>query len=258
MTLAALLFLASSTVAEPPPQAPLPLDATVLVQKLEAAVKAQNGAEIERVTRVLVVLGPRAKKVLAKEVARKDSPILPQVLGALGRMAPEMRVMAKPLLASPDARVRAMAVDAIDGADPGVLPGALSHETDPAIRMAIVSSLGNGDDASSTSALCQMLSSNDSKMRVKALEGLLVRHDKRSLSEVHGALRDPSTAVRRAAVRVVASLHDKSSVGPLIGLASLETSKKTLDTVFAALEDITGQRFGHDLGAWKKWLASDS
>lgn len=258
MTLVALTFLASTALSEPPAPVPLPLDAAVLVKKLEGAVAAQNGAEVERITRVLVVLGPRAKKVLAREVARKDSPILPQVLGAIGRMAPELRVIARPLLGSNDARVRAMAVEAIDGADTRLLAGALARESDPAVRLSIVSSMGNGDDAQATAALCESLASPDAKMRVKALEGLLVRHDKRALPEVHGALRDPSAAVRRAAVRVVASLHHRSSVGPLIGLASLETSKKTLDLLFSALEDITGQHFGKDLDAWKRWLDTDT
>lgn len=251
-----LALCASTALAKPPRGKHLPLDGAKLVTHLRKAVKAKNAKEVERTIRVMVYLGKRTKKVVKAELAKDNNPILPHLLEALSRMAPRMRMLARPLLKAKNPQIRKLAAMAIDGANTSLLVAALQKESDEDVQFALITSIAGAEDAAATAVLVNKLNSKKATIRAQSLHGLMLRKDPRALPEVHGALRDPSAEVRNAAIEALTALAHPSSVAPLLDLATLEDDRDNLEAIWLALREITGQDFGKDLKAWKRWLRS--
>jgi len=249
-----LTFISASASAETRDK-PLPLKASSLLKHLDRAIAAGDEPRIERVLRVLVVLGPRAKRSLKREL-RRDSARLPHLLDALGRMAPEMRLMARPLLSHKSAQVRARAAAAIDGADARVLLAALERETDRDAQYAMIDSLAVAEEKTVTQFLAGQLDSPDPKRRIKGLQGLALRGDRSALADVYAALRDPQPLVRHAGIEAVAALGDNDAVRILLDLVSIETDERNTAAIWRAVRGMTGQDLGEDPKDWLNWLDS--
>jgi HEAT repeat protein len=68
------------------------------------------------------------------------------------------------------------------------------------------------------------------------------------------ATGDPDAATRRHAVEVLPRLRDRRSIEPLIAI--LEGADASLRaSAGAALQELTGQRFGLNAKKWRQWLA---
>ncbi|MFT5434994.1 MAG: HEAT repeat protein [Myxococcota bacterium] len=247
-----LLLLPAFAAAE----TALPLKANALIKKLDKAISADDSALVERIVRVLVVLGPRAHKSLKRALKRSDSARLTVLLDAVGRMAPKMRLLARPYLGHADAVIRVRAAAAIDGADARVLMAALASEHNKLAQYAIVRSIASSEEAMVDQFLAGQLQSPDAERRISGIQGLKARGSTGALADLYAALRDPQPLVRHAGIEAVAALGDVGAVRALLDLVSIEDDSRNVAAIWQAVKQMTGQQLPQEPDAWFRWLDS--
>ncbi|QDU57105.1 HEAT repeat domain-containing protein [Aeoliella mucimassa] len=168
----------------------------------------------------------------------------------------------------------------------------LSDERDPKVRRLLAKTAGQIDHQATVNALVQLsLNDPDEEIRLQSLDAL-IRSGRPGLTEAYvKALRSNENAVVNRAGVALASLDDKSAIGPLID-ALVTKHKKVVgnasggDTysvspstggfsfggsgpkevsgllrnpdVLSALVKLSNEHFGYDQSTWKKWHATQA
>lgn len=111
-------------------------------------------------------------------------------------------------LADPDPAVRSKAAGALATAEsvPALLD-ALSHESEPAVRGALLNALGAAGDRRATPAIARVLAGDSPALRETAALVMGRLHDEAAVEPLIAATRDPSHRVRLTAVRALDSLR---------------------------------------------------
>jgi HEAT repeat protein len=128
---------------------------------------------------------------------------------------------------------------------------ALGHRSGR-VREIAAKALGDIRDSRSLKPLLGAAQDRLVSVREAALEALgkLGHHD--ALPVLLEALEHKAWPLRAAAVRALGQLAAKESVGPLIAALGREEGRLQKD-VADVLEDLTGQKFGVLVDAWRRW-----
>jgi HEAT repeat protein len=135
-------------------------------------------------------------------------------------------------------------------------------DPNPALRAAVVDVLREVGGRAAIDAVVAALSDPATQVRDAAIISISsLTYDAKLESlqlAVEPLLRiatgDPDAATRRHAVEVLPRLRDPRSIEPLIAI--LEGADASLRaTAGAALQELTGQRFGLNAKKWRQWLA---
>jgi hypothetical protein len=255
-----LVSLLTIALFAAPPVGPSPivLKPAKVMKHLTRAVKAQDTVQIERAVRALVVLGEKSRARVRREIRRHRSPVFAHVLEALSQMNPKMRLLAAPLLRTRDPAVRIRGAMALNGSNLSLLKKAYEKERDLDVKVALLRSITESDGENTVDTLVAAFSASESRLRIQALAGLLVRRERSVLSAVHALLRDSDPEVRTSAIRFSSILGNRSSVAALVTRAHAEDDKDLLAAIWSALESLTGESFGNDLKAWQRWLNTET
>ncbi len=111
---------------------------------------------------------------------------------------------------------------------------------DPAIRRAVVESLGDMSTEAAVPALTTALSDTDPQVRIVALEGLATHDARLAVGSIEPYLHDQDAEVRLAAIEALSDLDSKSAVHALASLLYDQDSTIRLLAV-SALGDIGGK-----------------
>jgi hypothetical protein len=244
--------------APPVGSSPIVLKPAKVLQHLTRAVQAQDTVQIERAVRALVVLGEKSRARVRREIRRHRSPVFAHVLEALSQMSPKMRLLAAPLLRTRDPKVRIRGAKALNGSSLSLLKRAYTKERDLNVKVALLRSISESDHKNTVGTLVAAFSASESRLRIQALAGLLVRRERSVLSAVHTLLRDSDPGVRASAIRFLSVLGNRGSVAALVIRAHAEDDKDLLTAIWSALESMTGESLGNDLKAWQRWLDTET
>lgn len=112
--------------------------------------------------------------------------------------------------------------------------------SDPAVRLAVVESLGDMTIDGSLPALSMALSDPDPQIRIAALEALAARDEVSVIGSIESRLYDPQREVRLAAIEALGDLEHELAVHSLAGLLSDADPLIRSETV-SALGEIGGE-----------------
>jgi putative heme-binding domain-containing protein len=174
----------------------------------------------------------------------EDGPVLAEALRQVGRRA---GLAAAQLLvdkvASPDAAVRAAAVDALaahgpagDGAKvPDAVWRRLLEDKDAGVRRAAATAVGSLRVSSARGTLLRLARESDPALRRASLESLRLLREPRAVPLAVAAL--PSEATQVAALRCLADLGGPDQAGAVVDLARQHPSAEVLPLVLRMLTD---------------------
>jgi len=256
ITLAMILLLGISAKAQK--RTHLPMHGGKLLALLDTAIKTGQSEEAARVVRTLVVLGHHGKRAIAKRLKHPEDTATPYILTALSRMQPDMRLLAKPLLSHKESTVREQAAMAMAGTSHEHLMRCYDRERNPAVREALIESLAQSDDESITDFLLSQLQSPDAGIRIRSVNGLALRTASNIANEMYAIIRDAEPSVRHAGIQALGVIGTPSTLRVLLDLVPIESNPANVQAIFDALRAITGQSFGNNIDAWKRWLGAGS
>jgi HEAT repeat protein len=228
---------------------------------------------------------PSVMAAITKALRDRSPAVRVAACVAAGRLGRGRAVNAlRPLLSDPNPRVKASALDglaatqdsrvepllrrALTDADEGVRqhaaaglaallikrrPGdamVLVDHDDPVVRSAALRVVGRLGSPTACRALCQAATDRHADVRRMAFAALGRYPTAEAAAALARGLTDPVAANAAAAERSLAAIGRGLSVPPLLGLLA---GADTRSAARAALERITGQRFGEDPQRWRAW-----
>jgi len=255
-----LVTLTTAILLLAPPQASdvLLLKPAKVMRHLHKAVKANDQKQIDRAVLALVVMGERGRHNLRRQIKRYRSPVFSHVLSAISQMEPRLRLIAAPLLRSKDPNRRIQGAQALNGSSLALLKKSYAGEKALDVKLALLASISESDEKGSTEFLVSTLSATESRLRIQALAGLLLRRERSVLNVVHTLLGDSDFEVRASAIRFLSVLGNRNSVAFMVKRAEAEQDETVLGAIWSALESLTGESFGGDLKAWQRWLNTET
>ncbi len=208
--------------------------------------------------------GPKDVDDAIRWVEKQRDPLVMQQLGdALGATeSPTARTYLRgDALARSTPPVRAQIVRALGLlADAPALPVLLrlAAEGDPEIRTEALHAVGRLHDARAVLPVAVFLKDGDARVRLVAAETLGLLKDPAAVPFLCHALDDEAPRVVESAANALAAIDDPGCIEALI--ARLRTTYpsdlRTADAIEAAIEKITGERFGYDAAAWADWWST--
>jgi putative membrane-bound dehydrogenase-like protein len=215
-----------------------------LLEALVAAAKKPAAARLAALALFADGLDEAGEKgLLDLAGALEDGPVLAEALRQLGRRPrPDAARLLLARLDSPDARVRAAAVEA--AAARGVTGAAgpvrkLLDDRDAGVRRAAAAAAGELRVAGTAPALLKLARDPDAGVRRASLESLRLLKEPGAVPPAVAALADPET--RRAALQVLADLGGPGQAGPVVEVARRDPSAEVLPVVLHLLTDWSGR-----------------
>jgi len=126
----------------------------------------------------------------------------------------------------------------VDMAIAELLP--MLDKDDPAIRLAVIQSLGDMTTEAVIPALLMALSDPDPQIREAALDALASGDDASAVGNIEALLYDPQREVRLAAIEALADLENEDAVNTLAGLLG-DTDSRIRGQAVNALGEIGGE-----------------
>ena len=124
------------------------------------------------------------------------------------------------------------------------------------VRVSVAKALGRIGDATAIPALGKALSDKSDRVRGAAILSLGRLKASDLVPDLIEHLEDGTWTIRAAACEALAAIGDLRAIVPLIERLPQEQGRMAED-VAAALERLTGQRFGTAEDAWRRWLEAN-
>jgi len=126
------------------------------------------------------------------------------------------------------------------------------------IRVLALRAIGESISGVAAESLVSALSDPDSRVRIAAADGIRERGATTPFDSLVRVLAtEKEWAVKVAIVSALARLKGAKSVGPLVSALAREEGR-VREEIAAALETITGQRFGTDPRPWHDWYKKNA
>jgi HEAT repeat protein len=218
----------------------------------------------------LHALGPdAAESVGALRELANDAAMVPNLRGVAllaldktgGEDAPHI---AASLLSSPDASLRLRAREVLLGQRGQEVPADLHRRlnlllvhTDAGVREDAVDVVAAIGDAYTRLRLVELARRDAAPaVRAGAVRGLTSQRSAEADEALLNALRDRSAEVRQVACAVLGSRNQEAAVATLLTMLYDLNSEVRKDAA-AALEKITGEKHGTDVGSWRSWWQAE-
>jgi hypothetical protein len=130
---------------------------------------------------------------------------------------------------------------------------ALLRGKDTWSRVAVANALGRIGDPEAIPSLVKALREKNERVRSAAVLALGRLKAKSAVPKLLDLIEEEAWTIRTAVYSALAEMGDLRAVEPLIERLATETGRSAEDCA-AALEKLTGQRFGTAIDAWRRWF----
>jgi len=189
----------------------------------------------------------------------KDSRIMvAHILLARGGDPRAVQILSETYGKEPDAEARIATLYAMGALnDPGTIPILRKGLKDPDLRavQACVEGLTQLRVPDISASLVEGLKDSSEAIRVNSAKSLSAfREGPVEVALLEALQRDPSPAVRRAALNALANSAGAMAFEPALALLrSKDADPESKENAVQSLQSMTGQDFGQDVAAWTRW-----